>query len=91
MAFLESSSHAYQSKLYSEFSHIYDKIFARIFYPRIAAVIRSLNIPPGARVLEVGVGTGLALDAYPPHCQVLGVDLAPDMLGHAQERIHLNG
>lgn len=91
MAFLESSSHAYQSKLYSQFSDIYDKIFARIFYPRIAAVIRALNIPPGAKVLEVGVGTGLALDAYPPHCQVLGVDLAPDMLEHAQERIHLNG
>ena len=91
MAFLESSSHAYQSKLYSEFSHVYDKIFARIFYPRIAAVIRALNIPPGAKVLEVGVGTGLALDAYPPHCQILGVDLAPDMLEHAQERIHLNG
>jgi phosphatidylethanolamine/phosphatidyl-N-methylethanolamine N-methyltransferase len=91
MAFIESSSHAYQSKLYSEFSHVYDKVFARIFYPRIAAVIRALNIPPGAKVLEVGVGTGLALDAYPPHCQVLGVDLAPDMLEHAQERINLNG
>jgi phosphatidylethanolamine/phosphatidyl-N-methylethanolamine N-methyltransferase len=91
MAFLESSTHAYQSKLYSEFSDFYDKVFARIFYPRIAAVIRALNIAPGAKVLEVGVGTGLALDAYPPHCQVLGVDLAPDMLEHAQERINLNG
>jgi phosphatidylethanolamine/phosphatidyl-N-methylethanolamine N-methyltransferase len=91
MAFLESTTHAYQSKLYSEFADIYDKIFARIFYPRIAAVIRALNIAPGAKVLEVGVGTGLALDAYPPHCQVLGVDLAPDMLEHAQERIDRNG
>jgi len=90
MAFIESSSHAYQSKLYSEFSHLYDKIFARIFYPRIAAVIRALNIPPGAKVLEVGVGTGLALDAYPSHCLVTGIDLAPDMLEHAQERIHQN-
>ena len=91
MALLENSTHAYQSKLYSEFSSVYDKIFARIFYPRIAAVIRALNIAPGAKVLEVGVGTGLALDAYPPHCQVLGVDLAPDMLEHAQERIDVNG
>jgi phosphatidylethanolamine/phosphatidyl-N-methylethanolamine N-methyltransferase len=91
MALLESTSHAYQSKLYSEFAHIYDKVFARIFYPRIAAVVRGLNIPPGAKVLEVGVGTGLALDAYPPHCHVLGVDLAPDMLEHAQERINQNG
>ena len=91
MALLESSTHAYQSKLYSEFASVYDKVFARIFYPRIAAVIRALNIAPAAKVLEVGVGTGLALDAYPPHCQVLGVDLAPDMLEHAQERIGSNG
>jgi phosphatidylethanolamine/phosphatidyl-N-methylethanolamine N-methyltransferase len=66
-------------------------IFARIFYPRIAAVIRALNIPAGAKVLEVGVGTGLALEAYPPHCQVLGVDLAPDMLEYAEDRIQQNG
>jgi phosphatidylethanolamine/phosphatidyl-N-methylethanolamine N-methyltransferase len=91
MAILESSTHAYQSKLYSEFSHLYDLVFARIFYPRIAAVLRALNIPPGARVLELGVGTGLALEAYPRHSQVLGVDLAPDMLEHAQERIDRNG
>lgn len=91
MAFLESSTHAYQSKLYSEFADIYDKVFARIFYPRIAAVIRALNIAPGAKVLELGVGTGLALDAYPSHCHVTGVDLAPDMLEHAQQRINLNG
>jgi phosphatidylethanolamine/phosphatidyl-N-methylethanolamine N-methyltransferase len=42
-------------------------------------------------VLEVGVGTGLALGAYPRHCQVTGVDLAPDMLEHARERIARNG
>jgi phosphatidylethanolamine/phosphatidyl-N-methylethanolamine N-methyltransferase len=91
MAFLESSTEAYQSKLYSEFSNFYDSFFARIFYPRIAAVIRALNIPAGAKVLEVGVGTGLALEAYPLHSQILGVDLAPDMLEHAEERIRQNG
>jgi phosphatidylethanolamine/phosphatidyl-N-methylethanolamine N-methyltransferase len=91
MAFPGSPTHAHESKLYAEFAPFYDKVFARIFYPRIAAVIRALNIAPGAKVLEVGVGTGLALDAYPPHCQVTGIDLAPDMLEHAQERINLNG
>ncbi len=91
MPILENSTHAYQSKLYGEFSQFYDLVFARIFYPRIAAVIRTLAIPPGARVLEVGVGTGLALGAYPSHCQVTGVDLAPDMLEHAQERVVRNG
>ncbi|MFI5396885.1 MAG: class I SAM-dependent methyltransferase [Candidatus Binatia bacterium] len=82
---------AHQSKLYYEFSHLYDRLFAWVFYPRIAHVIRSLNIEPGARVLEVGVGTGLSFDAYPTHCQVTGVDLAPDMLEQAQEKIGRNG
>jgi phosphatidylethanolamine/phosphatidyl-N-methylethanolamine N-methyltransferase len=85
------STQAHQSKLYYEFSHLYDRLFARVFYPRIAEAIRSLNIEPGARVLEVGVGTGLSLDAYPPHCNVVGVDLAPDMLEQAQEKIDWNG
>ena len=81
----------HQSKIYYEFSHFYDKIFKRVFYPRIASVVQSLKIPSGARVLEVGVGTGLSLDAYPSHCQVVGVDLAPDMLEIAQEKVDRNG
>ncbi|MGD9763921.1 MAG: class I SAM-dependent methyltransferase [Candidatus Binatia bacterium] len=88
---LLESTHAYQSKLYSEFSHFYDLVFGRVFYPRIAEVIRTLDVPPGARVLEVGVGTGLSLAAYPAHCQVTGIDLAPDMLEHAQDRIDRHG
>ena len=81
----------HESKLYYEFAHFYDRIFARFFYPRIAAVVQSLNIPPGAKVLEVGVGTGLSLDVYPSHCSVTGVDLARDMLEIAQEKVDLHG
>jgi phosphatidylethanolamine/phosphatidyl-N-methylethanolamine N-methyltransferase len=82
---------AHQSKLYYEFSYLYDLVFTRVFYPRIAQVIRSLNVQPGARVLEVGVGTGLSFDAYPTHCQVTGIDLAPDMLEKAHDKIVRNG
>jgi phosphatidylethanolamine/phosphatidyl-N-methylethanolamine N-methyltransferase len=89
MAFANAQPH--ESRLYYEFSHLYDLIFRRVFYPRIARVIRSLDIPPGARVLEIGVGTGLSLDAYPSHCQVTGVDLAPDMLERAQDKVNRNG
>jgi len=81
---------AHQSKLYYEFSHLYDRLFTRVFYPRIQRVIQSLKIPPGARVLEVGVGTGLSFNAYPTHCQVTGIDLAPEMLEQAQEKIDQN-
>jgi phosphatidylethanolamine/phosphatidyl-N-methylethanolamine N-methyltransferase len=81
----------HESAVYYEFSQFYDAFFGRVFYPRIAKVVRSLGITPGARVLEIGVGTGLSLDAYPSHCQVTGIDLAPDMLERAQERIDRNG
>jgi phosphatidylethanolamine/phosphatidyl-N-methylethanolamine N-methyltransferase len=86
-----ANAQPHESRLYYEFSHLYDLIFRRVFYPRIAMVIRSLKIEPGARVLELGVGTGLSLDAYPPHCQVTGLDLAPDMLERAQDKINRNG
>ena len=84
-------SSPHQSKIYADFSHFYDKIFERVFFPRIARVLASLKIPPGARVLELGVGTGLSLSAYPPHCSVMGIDLAQDMLDQAAEKIADNG
>jgi phosphatidylethanolamine/phosphatidyl-N-methylethanolamine N-methyltransferase len=91
MQSLPTTNQAYQSKLYYEFAQFYDLVFARIFYRRIASVIRSLAIPPGAKVLELGVGTGLSLGCYPLDCNVVGVDLAPDMLEHAQDKIDHNG
>jgi phosphatidylethanolamine/phosphatidyl-N-methylethanolamine N-methyltransferase len=79
--------HPHQSKIYSEFSHLYDRIFERVFFPRILRVLDSLRIPKGARVLELGVGTGLSLTAYPAHCEVVGIDLAQDMLDQAAEKV----
>ena len=90
MASLEEVQ-AHESKLYYELSHFYDRVFTRVFGPRIEQVIRSLNIEPGARVIEVGAGTGLSFAAYPAHCQVTGIDLAPEMLEKAQEKIDRNG
>src|SRR5207247_1548154 len=85
-----ANAQPHESRLYYEFSHLYDLLFRRVFYPRIARVIRSLAIEPGTRVLELGVGTGLSLDAYPSHCQVTGIDLAPDMLERAQDKVNRN-
>jgi phosphatidylethanolamine/phosphatidyl-N-methylethanolamine N-methyltransferase len=82
---------AHESKLYSDLAPLYDKIFGKIFYSRLRHVIASLKIPRGARVLELGVGTGASFPAYPPHCEVIGVDVAPDMLARAKEKIRDNG
>jgi phosphatidylethanolamine/phosphatidyl-N-methylethanolamine N-methyltransferase len=81
----------HESKIYYEFSHLYDRIFTRVFFPRIESTLRSLDMAPGAKILEVGVGTGLSLSAYPSHTDVVGIDLARDMLDRAQEKIDENG
>jgi phosphatidylethanolamine/phosphatidyl-N-methylethanolamine N-methyltransferase len=81
---------AHESKLYSEFAPLYDRVFGKIFYNRLERVIEDLDIPPGAQVLEVGAGTGTSFPAYPTHCHVTGVDLAPDMLARARQKISEN-
>jgi phosphatidylethanolamine/phosphatidyl-N-methylethanolamine N-methyltransferase len=81
----------HESKIYYEFSHLYDRIFTRFFFPRIASTLQSLSIPPGAKVLEVGVGTGLSLSAYPEHAAITGIDLAPEMLEQAQRKVSREG
>jgi len=86
-----SEIEAHESKLYSDFAPLYDKVFGKIFSSRLRQVIRSLDIPRGAKVLEVGAGTGTSFPAYPPHCEVTGIDLAPDMLARAQGKILENG
>lgn len=86
-----SQALAHESKIYSQFSIVYDRIFTNVFSKRINRVISSMDLEPGSRVLEVGVGTGLSLTAYPPHCEVLGVDLAEDMLSRAQRKIDRKG
>ena len=86
-----AENEAHESKLYGEFAPLYDKIFGKIFYSRLERVIDDLGIPPGAQVLEVGAGTGTSFPAYPSHCNVTGIDLAPDMLARARQKIADHG
>jgi len=81
---------AHESRIYSDYASLYDKTFGKIFYNRIKHVIESLHIPPGAEVLELGVGTGTSFPAYPTNCKVMGIDLAKDMLAQARAKISKN-
>jgi phosphatidylethanolamine/phosphatidyl-N-methylethanolamine N-methyltransferase len=74
-------------RIYAGYSNVYDYIFKWFFSPRHQHVINSLNIGTNARVLDVGVGTGLSLPLYPSHCQVVGIDLSGDMLKKAWKKV----
>lgn len=89
MAHRKALSH--EGKIYYEFSHLYERVFTSVLGPRVCSTIRSLDIPAGAKVLEVGVGTGLSLAAYPANVDVVGIDLAPEMLVQAQEKVDEHG
>lgn len=59
---------------------------AREFYPYTAG---TLPAQPGARILDLGCGTGLELKEYyllNPAAKITGVDLAPGMLNVLRER-----
>lgn len=74
-------------KIYARYSRIYDAIFSRWFSPRQRHVIRTLELKPGQRVLDVGVGTGISLPLYPDYVRVTGVDLSREMLREAQKKV----
>lgn len=60
---------------------------AREFYPFTA---QQLPVQEGARVLDLGCGTGLELQAYfvlNPSARVLGIDLAPGMLDALHDKL----
>jgi phosphatidylethanolamine/phosphatidyl-N-methylethanolamine N-methyltransferase len=78
-------------KSYNRWAPGYDVVFAGIVQNGRREAIRLMNCRPGERVLDVGVGTGLALDHYPRETNVVGVDLTPSMLNKARERIAEQG
>jgi phosphatidylethanolamine/phosphatidyl-N-methylethanolamine N-methyltransferase len=81
----------HQSRVYSDLAHLYDAVFGRAFVDREHEVIEGLSFRPNHQVLEVGVGTGISLDAYPPYVRIVGIDASTDMLGHAVAKIKENG
>ncbi|HEX6006854.1 MAG TPA: class I SAM-dependent methyltransferase [Burkholderiales bacterium] len=74
-------------RVYTGYAKVYNRIFGTIFQRSREAAIRDLDVQPGERVLEVGVGTGLCLPLYPKNCQITGVDLSDGMLDRARELV----
>jgi phosphatidylethanolamine/phosphatidyl-N-methylethanolamine N-methyltransferase len=72
---------------YRRWAGVYDWLFGGVSAFGRRRAVDAINQLPGRRVLEVGVGTGLALPRYNPEKRVTGIDLSAEMLAHARTRV----
>ncbi len=72
---------------YRRWAGIYDLVFGSVSAAGRRHAVAAVNADPGLRVLEVGVGTGLALPLYDRSKRVTGIDLSVDMLERARLRV----
>jgi phosphatidylethanolamine/phosphatidyl-N-methylethanolamine N-methyltransferase len=72
--------------VYDKLAKVYDLVFGPTLHPGRLQAIERMNIQPGERVLEVGVGTGINLSLYPKDAAITGIDFSEAMLEKARER-----
>lgn len=77
----------HESRFYHNLVPAYQAVWPAVARRRIQSNLSTLKIATGTKILEVGVGTGMSLDAYPEHADVLGVDLSEAMLAEAETMI----
>ena len=78
-------------KVYDKLARVYDLTFGPALHPGRLVAKERMNIRPGDRVLEVGIGTGINVSLYPRTCHITGIDLSPAMLEKAHERVAKEG
>ncbi len=74
-------------KAYRRYGRLYNMVFGPVMEPGRKQALKLMNCQPGERILEAGVGTGLALPYYPRDVQIIGIDVSPEMLRQARETI----
>jgi phosphatidylethanolamine/phosphatidyl-N-methylethanolamine N-methyltransferase len=79
-------------RAYRFYAPVYDWLFGALLEPGRRALGRAAGASRSARVLEVGIGTGLTLRYYPEDAIVTGIDLSEEMIELARRRLPgLNG
>jgi phosphatidylethanolamine/phosphatidyl-N-methylethanolamine N-methyltransferase len=71
---------------YARWAPIYDRTFGRATSNGRKRAVEYINKHPG-RVLEVGVGTGLALPLYSAAQRVTAIDFSEEMLDKARNKV----
>ncbi|MGH7310938.1 MAG: class I SAM-dependent methyltransferase [Candidatus Rokuibacteriota bacterium] len=91
----EAAGLAWQTGVWNRISDIYLREVDRRFAPVVDNVIARARLEAGQRVLDLGTGTGAvaerAAQLVGPTGHVIAVDLSPDMLRLAQQRMAARG
>ena len=75
---------------YRRWAPVYDATFGRLLSASVKQTVARANAFSG-QLLEVGVGTGLALPHYGQQFSVTGIDLSAEMLELARKRARVHG
>lgn len=76
-------------RTYDRWAPLYDVVFGSIFAQARRKAVEAAEAV-GGRVLEVGVGTGIALSLYRGNARVFGIDISEEMLAKARRRVVAN-
>ncbi len=76
---------------YRRWAGVYDTVFGGVSASGRRRAVEAVNALPGRHVLEVGVGTGLALPRYTQAKRITGIDLSADMLAFARKKVCESG
>ena len=72
---------------YARWAPIYDRTFGAATTAGRRKAVGYINEHGGSKILEVGVGTGLALPYYRSDLRVTGVDFSENMLNKARKKV----
>ncbi len=75
-------------KIYDRWGKFYDLVFKDVFHEGRNVGVDMLDLQPGEKLLEVGVGTGLSLPLYPSTSEIIAIDISSKMLEKAKEKVH---
>jgi phosphatidylethanolamine/phosphatidyl-N-methylethanolamine N-methyltransferase len=85
---MKSISKAAVVRVYRWYAPFYDLLFGRVLESGRIELAKAVADRSPQRLLEVGVGTGLALLHRPPGVLACGVDISMDMLRRAQSAVN---
>ena len=86
---------AWQTGVWDRMSNVYLQEIDRRFVPVVDNIVARARLRPGERVLDLGTGTGAVAErvasAVGADGEVVGVDISPEMLALARQRVAAGG